>query len=440
MESVVEILLYWFLRITGIVVFLWLVFRRKTRFEGAATAVLFCSMEISWILLKAASTVWADSVLAMAGFDVAAAGIFLLLLCVAVDEHPGLLTFVFLMFVNVGNLATALARFFGQIFFPEHSGSYDLSASLTLLPVNVFLILLFYLIMHRRLGALGRTETVRNVWRYLWIIPAIFLFFWMQGYFQNSRSILEMKETNYYILVYLLLIGSSSWFNFWLVCRMAIELQENIRLREENRSLTMQKMEENMLSQRISEARRTQHDLRHHVTVMENYVERGDTQALRDYLSTLKNTRYFVEPMRYCENAAANAVIGYFAQQALEGGVEFTASVSLPENIAVTDSDLSVLLGNLLENAVEATARQKEGEKRISIKGGLQSNGLFAFTVDNTCAEPPRQTASGELRSSKHSGLGIGTASIRDIASRYGGIVHLNYSEGLFEASVLLYL
>ena len=103
-------------------------------------------------------------------------------------------------------------------------------------------------------------------------------------------------------------------------------------------------------------------------------------------------------------------------------------------------SDLSVLLGNLLENAVEATARQKEGEKRISVKGGLQSNGLFAFTVDNTCAEPPRQTASGELRSSKHSGLGIGTASIRDIASRYGGIVHLNYSEGLFEASVLLYL
>ena len=79
MESVVEILLYWFLRITGISVFLWLVFRRKTRYEGAATAVLFCSMEISWILLKAASTVWADSVLAMAGFDVAAAGIFLLL-------------------------------------------------------------------------------------------------------------------------------------------------------------------------------------------------------------------------------------------------------------------------------------------------------------------------------------------------------------------------
>ena len=111
MESVVEILLYWFLRITGISVFLWLVFRRKTRFEGAATAVLFCSMEISWILLKAASTVWADSVLAMAGFDVAAAGIFLLLLCVAVDEHPGLLTFVFLMFVNVGNLATAFGAF-----------------------------------------------------------------------------------------------------------------------------------------------------------------------------------------------------------------------------------------------------------------------------------------------------------------------------------------
>ena len=442
METVAEIILYWFLRITGIVFFSWFVFREKARYEGGATAVIFSSMELVWIILKTVSTVWVHSFKALAVLDFAAAAIFLALFCVAIKEHPGLLAFVFLMFVNVGNLAAALVWLFRRepLVSSHISLSHDLGASLVLLPTVAILILLFYWIMRRSLKALGRAETVQKVWRYLWIIPAIFLAFWMSGYFKYRWVVPEVEIVTYYLLLYLILIGVSSWFNFWVVCRMAIELQENIRLRVENRSLALQMMEENLLYQRINEARRVQHDLRHHVTVMEDYLERGDTQSLQDYLSTLKSTRYFADPVRYCENAAANAVIGYFAQQVLEGGAEFSASVFIPENIALSGSDLSVLLGNLLENAVEATARQEEGEKRISVKGGLQSNGLFAVTVDNTCAGPPRQTSSGELRSSKHSGIGIGTASVKDIASRYGGIVHFVYNEGIFAASVLLYL
>ena len=134
--------------------------------------------------------------------------------------------------------------------------------------------------------------------------------------------------------------------------------------------------------------------------------------------------------------AAVNAVLSYFAQQAAAQQVEFSVKAQLPEYTGVADPDLTVLFGNLLENAL--TACMQEASPRIVVRITADAHTLCA-AVDNTFTGAVRRTTGGFL-STKHAGLGLGTASVRSIAEKYHGVCRLEPRDGMFCASVLLEL
>ena len=98
--------------------------------------------------------------------------------------------------------------------------------------------------------------------------------------------------------------------------------------------------------------------------------------------------------------------------------------------------DLAVLFGNLLENAL--TACMQEASPRIVVRITADAHTLCA-AVDNTFTGAVRRTTGGFL-STKHAGLGLGTASVRSIAEKYHGVCRLEPRDGMFCASVLLEL
>jgi nitrogen fixation/metabolism regulation signal transduction histidine kinase len=97
------------------------------------------------------------------------------------------------------------------------------------------------------------------------------------------------------------------------------------------------------------------------------------------------------------------------------------------------------VLGNLLENAVEACQRQTAGERRIQVRGQTTQSTL-AVTIDNTYETAPEKDRRGRFRSMKHSGPGIGTESVKNIVARYNGVINFETKGDLFCVSVMLYL
>ena len=97
-----------------------------------------------------------------------------------------------------------------------------------------------------------------------------------------------------------------------------------LALGEQNHQLAMQTMPYGNLQEKIAEARRAKHDVRHHITLMQEYLNEGNYAALRDYLNRYGKSLPDDSPLCYCENPAANAVLLYFAQQAKESGIEYT--------------------------------------------------------------------------------------------------------------------
>ena len=117
-------------------------------------------------------------------------------------------------------------------------------------------------------------------------------------------------------------------------------------------------------------------------------------------------------------------------------GTTLEIQAQMEKEIPVPEPEFCVLLGNLLENAVDAC---RENDESGAIKVHIRQTGtsLIAITVDNPCRKPPVLEGKRFL-STKHSGPGIGTQSIRLIAERHRGDARFEWKNGMFYASVIL--
>lgn len=198
----------------------------------------------------------------------------------------------------------------------------------------------------------------------------------------------------------------------------------------------MQAVQYENLQEKITDARRAKHDVRHHITLMQEYLESGELDALREYLSSYNDSLPDDSLVRFCENAAANAVLLYFAQQAKDNDIDYIVKADIPSDIFVSDTGLSVLFGNLIENALDACREETSDDRKIVICARQTGNAL-CITIDNTFTGTLRRTTDNEFLSTKHKGLGLGTQSVKSIAEQYGGICRFEVKDGMFCASVM---
>lgn len=141
--------------------------------------------------------------------------------------------------------------------------------------------------------------------------------------------------------------------------------------------------------------------------------------------------------VHFCENRAADSVIGYYCALARREGVPFQAQADLPAQIPVNEIDMSVALANLLENALEASLRTAPARRQIRAQVYLHSNRLLLIQVENAY-DGSIQEKNGVFQSTKHKGNGIGIQSVRRIAEKTNGACTFSYQNGVFSAKVMM--
>lgn len=123
-------------------------------------------------------------------------------------------------------------------------------------------------------------------------------------------------------------------------------------------------------------------------------------------------------------------------REARKASVDFSVRIQLPPSLPLREPELCSIFGNLLENALDACRECTDSAPFIRICAQEDASHIV-IAVDNTCCHPPIEE-NGRFRSTKHDGLGTGTASIRSIAERYQGVADFRYEDGIFYASVML--
>ncbi len=202
--------------------------------------------------------------------------------------------------------------------------------------------------------------------------------------------------------------------------------------------LSIQEEQYRHICTNIENSRRMNHDLRHHLVTLQAFLQSGRTQDACDYLEQYLNSTQQPDLTQLCHNPVVNMVVGYYQSLALRNDIQFHVRIQIPEELSVSDIDLSVILGNLLENAIDAASHGTAEERFIRFHM-LCSGKMLAITVDNGFSGDV-QKAEGRYLSSKPNHSGLGLQNIEMIANKYDGGVEFTHDPHVFHSSVMLAL
>ena len=181
------------------------------------------------------------------------------------------------------------------------------------------------------------------------------------------------------------------------------------------------------------------HDLKNHIGVLEILAREERFPELTDYLNSFKqDVEIRMIPMK-TGNTAVDALLGDKLYRARKMEIEVSIQVSHLSEMMIPATDFCAVLGNLLDNAIEA-CRQFHGKGRIGVRLKRQEN-FYYLTVVNTAVEPEHNGngfVSGKKGYDNGVGHGLGLRSVERIAHQYGGSLVTNYAEGEFKAVVRL--
>ncbi len=209
---------------------------------------------------------------------------------------------------------------------------------------------------------------------------------------------------------------------------------------EKNRIMTVledQKEYYEELSKSLQAERKVRHDFRHAIMAIRTYIDQNDQEGLVAYCERLLENSSNNAEIPYTGNPVADGIFYRYSQLAKENNVNFRVNGIITDN-SVDDMDVCLILGNALENALEACCRMKEGERRIEVWLEEKEN-LLTVIVQNTYQGNIRNHK-GKLFSEKRNGQeeGFGLRSIRETCEKYGGTVHVNYENNEFHLMMFL--
>ena len=207
-----------------------------------------------------------------------------------------------------------------------------------------------------------------------------------------------------------------------------------IRIREMDVQQELQGEHYKMLRDHIDETRRARHDLRHHLSVFLSFIDKGETEKLAGYISEYQASLPDDTEVTFCKNYAVSSILSYYVGIARREGIDINVHTELPEKTGVSDTDLCIVFGNCVENAIEACRKTTEN-KFIIVNSDIVGD-MLSITVDNSF--DGELTKEGDVfLSRKHDG-GIGISSVRMVAHKYNGEARFKARGNVFQASVML--
>lgn len=202
--------------------------------------------------------------------------------------------------------------------------------------------------------------------------------------------------------------------------------------------LDIQKQHYFEIKDRIEESRKTFHDFRHNLLLIRSYAEEGSNGKITEFVDRYIESGRGMSDIIVCRNDTVNAILSYYIKIAGREQIRIDVLADLPEKLIFSDSDLCVIFGNLMENAVEA-CRRTECDRHISVRA-KNINNSTVIAVDNSFDGNIRLLGNTFLSSKRSRQEGIGIPTVRAAANKYGGnaVFEADYKNGIFKASVIL--
>jgi len=186
------------------------------------------------------------------------------------------------------------------------------------------------------------------------------------------------------------------------------------------------------------------HDYHNHLQAIKAYISSGKIDELLGFCDRLEQDLKSVDTVMKTGNVMLDAILGSKLSLAKQRNIEVNAKASIPEKLQITDVDLCVLIGNLLDNAMEACKKTKDNADLefdrpfIRIYIGMKGYHLYICVTNSVYGEIKK--SGNRFLSTKNSPThGFGLMRIDKVCEKYGGYCKRNSEPGVFSTEILLH-
>lgn len=179
------------------------------------------------------------------------------------------------------------------------------------------------------------------------------------------------------------------------------------------------------------------HDYRNHIQAMKVLASNGDLEGVKAYLDQLDTDLNTVDTVVKTGNAMADAILNSKISLAQSKSIAVHCDAHIPVKLQMSELDLCCILGNLFDNAIEASLSLPEGERQIRVYMDMKGTQLYISFTNFTSGRKLNKV--GNLfQTSKGEGHGFGLVRIDNIIERLGGYLSRNSEDGAFTTEILI--
>ena len=210
------------------------------------------------------------------------------------------------------------------------------------------------------------------------------------------------------------------------------ELQATNRMLE--KQLNMQISHYEALTSQFEANRRIRHDIMHHVNTIQYLLADGKQQEAAEYAGQFLKENRRSSMLGSCENPVVDAFLFGRVDEAKKQGISVKTDIILPAELPISNTDLVIVFGNIMDNAVEACAKLEN--PGITLDAKIDGSYLIISETNPALPEPENN----KKRRIPELERGFGTQILESVAKKHDGSCVAESKDGKFTVSVILRL
>ncbi len=191
-----------------------------------------------------------------------------------------------------------------------------------------------------------------------------------------------------------------------------------------------------MLAEQYRQSERLRHDMKNHIIALAALSRNKEWEKIDDYLKNMEGI-VLDTGGDLTGNKAVDALLYQKRKQAEGEEIRWECDMQAPKECGINEFDLCVLIGNILDNALEACGRMQKDECRFINIQAKTVRKCFLIEVKNSM-DRTEKYAEGFTNKRDSQGHGIGLLNVGDVVHGYHGVMHAEAKNGIFVISILI--
>lgn len=264
----------------------------------------------------------------------------------------------------------------------------------------------------------------------------IFLFLVNYYEFNAKKPIISYGFLNGVMFIIIIILSYIIIFIAVYSVNKNVELQYKFKITDTQ--IELQKQNYDTLNKTLENYYSFKHDIRYHMVAIKSMLEAKNYIAAAQYMDKLNKSEIALNVGKLCDNFAIDSFLKYYESIAVKNNIDFTVKANIPKEINVDNLDLSIVLGNCIENCIEACKNLDTNHKKyIDIKADIK--GLQLIIKIKNSFNGKVVTERDVIRTSKDGqGHGIGLTNVRKVIEKYNGYFKVKYDGNEFEVHIIM--